>query len=272
MKRYLPIAVWAVALSVIAGALLFLESDFLWKVQEGNLFLETSLFFREQMVVPGGLLSWIGTFLTQFFYVPWLGTLLLCLLWLLLMWLVKRAFLLSAEWSALSLVPVGLLLLTIVDMGYWLYMLKLQGHVFVGTLGTVAVAALLWAFRVLPDRYWLRPLSIVMTAVVGYPLLGIYGLAATLLMGIWSWRLENGTLWKKMGYSPFFAHIDKDGKWGKPFELPQQDPDYPRQLLRSYNIPEFMRGPVTIDPHTFADVLKGEGEPVKYVQQLSNRQ
>jgi hypothetical protein len=83
MKRYLTIAVWAVALSVIAGALLFLESDFLWKVQEGNLFLETSLFFREQMVVPGGLLSWIGTFLTQFFYVPWLGTLLLCLLWLL---------------------------------------------------------------------------------------------------------------------------------------------------------------------------------------------
>ena len=201
MKRYLPIAVWAVALSVIAGALLFLESDFLWKVQEGNLFLETSLFFREQMVVPGGLLSWIGTFLTQFFYVPWWGTLLLCLLWLLLMWLVKRAFLLSAEWSALSLVPVGLLLLTIVDMGYWLYMLKLQGHVFVGTLGTVAVAALLWAYRVLPDRYWPRPLFIVMAAVVGYPLLGIYGLAATLLMGIWSWRLENGTLWKKMGYS-----------------------------------------------------------------------
>ena len=136
--------------------------------------------------------------------------------------------------------------------------------------------------RNLPDSVFLYSLvghtaalsvvAVVMTAVVGYPLLGIYGLAATLLMGIWSWRLENGTLWKKMGYSPFFAHIDKDGKWGKPFELPQQDPDYPRQLLRSYNIPEFMRGPVTIDPHTFADVLKGEGEPVKYVQQLSNRQ
>ena len=80
-------------------------------------------------------------------------------------------------------------------------------------------------------------------------------------------RRDDGTFTR-----PFFAHIDKDGKWGKPFELPQQDPDYPRQLLRSYNIPEFMRGPVTIDPHTFADVLKGEGEPVKYVQQLSNRQ
>ena len=30
-----------------------------------------------------------------------------------------------------------------------------------------------------------------------------------------------------------------------------------------------MRGPVTIKPQDFADVLKGDGEPVKYVQELS---
>jgi hypothetical protein len=63
--------------------------------------------------------------------------------------------------------------------------------------------------------------------------------------------------------------MDKDGKWGKPFELPQADPDYHRQFLRSYNIPELMKGPVEIAPQTFADVLKGDGEPVKYVQRLS---
>jgi len=67
---------------------------------------------------------------------------------------------------------------------------------------------------------------------------------------------------------PFFAHIDKDGHGSKPFELPQANPDYHRQFMRSYNIPEFMRGPVTIAPQTFADVLKGEGEPVKYVSGL----
>ena len=201
MKKYLPITIWAVALVVIAGALLWLENDFLWKVQEQNLFLDTSLFFKEQMVVPGGLLSWAGTYLTQFFYYSWQGVLVLCLLWLLLMWLVKRAFRLSAEWTPLALVPVGLLLLTIVDMGYWVYMLKLQGHVFVGTLGTMAVAALLWTYRVLPDRYGVRPLMIVLTAALGYPLMGIYGLGAALLMGIWSWRLEKGILLKKLGYS-----------------------------------------------------------------------
>lgn len=63
---------------------------------------------------------------------------------------------------------------------------------------------------------------------------------------------------------PFIAHIDKNGHATKPFELPCADPDFHRQFVKCYNIPEFMRGPVTISPQAFADVLKGDGEPVKY--------
>lgn len=63
----------------------------------------------------------------------------------------------------------------------------------------------------------------------------------------------------------FFAHVDADGNASKAFELPQADPDYHRQFLKSYNIPEFMKGPVTIKPQDFADVLKNDNvEPVKY--------
>ena len=68
---------------------------------------------------------------------------------------------------------------------------------------------------------------------------------------------------------PFFAHVDSDGKWSKPFELPCADPDFHRQFMKCYNIPEFMQGPVTIRPQQFADVLKGEGDLVKYVQNLT---
>ena len=67
---------------------------------------------------------------------------------------------------------------------------------------------------------------------------------------------------------PFFAHIDSNGRWSKPFELPSADPDFHRQFMKCYNIPEFMRGPVAIRPQQFADVLKGEAEPVKYVRHL----
>lgn len=64
---------------------------------------------------------------------------------------------------------------------------------------------------------------------------------------------------------PYIAHIDANGKGTKPFELPSKNPDYHRQFLKSYNIPEFMNGPVTIKPQSFADALKnGDGEAVKY--------
>ena len=73
------------------------------------------------------------------------------------------------------------------------------------------------------------------------------------------------------GYTrPFIAHVDADGHGSKPFELPQRDPDYHRQFMKSYNIPELMRGPVEVSPQKFADVLKdGVGVPVKYVQHLT---
>ena len=180
---------WIFALATIACGLLVYESDLLWKVQELNLFMNTSLFFQQQMVVPAGILTYMGTWFTQLFYYPWLGVTVLCGWWLLLLWLLKKTFNVSARWTALLLIPVALLLLTDVDQGYWIYMLKLRGHFFLTTIATVSVVALLWGFRSMPDKYWLRTIWLVLTGIVGYPLLGIYGLAATLLMGIWSWRL-----------------------------------------------------------------------------------
>ena len=81
---------------------------------------------------------------------------------------------------------------------------------------------------------------------------------------VFSSRRDDGTYTR-----PFFTHIDKDGHGTKPFELPSADPDYHRQFMKCYNIPEFMRGPVTIKPQTFADILKGNGESVKYVPALT---
>ena len=83
---------------------------------------------------------------------------------------------------------------------------------------------------------------------------------------VFSSRRDDGTYTR-----PFFTHIDKDGHGTKPFELPSADPDYHRQFMKCYNIPEFMHGPVTIKPQDFADVLKGEGEPVKYVRKLNKK-
>ena len=47
---------------------------------------------------------------------------------------------------------------------------------------------------------------------------------------------------------PYISHFDENGVAGKPFMLPQRDPvNYYRKLYRSYNVPEFVTGPVPLD-------------------------
>ena len=194
MKRFIPWALWAGAIIAIAVALLTWESDLLWKVQHFNLFLFSSLFFKQQIIVPGGFLSYLGTFFTQFFYYPWLGVMLLCGWWLLLTWVTKHTFRIADRWNALALLPVAILLVNNMDLGYWHYIMKLKGYFFLPTIGTTAGVCLLWVYRKLPNKLWLRLLFLLIVTAVGYPLMGAYALFAVLLMGLWTWRLtdDNG--------------------------------------------------------------------------------
>lgn len=59
-------------------------------------------------------------------------------------------------------------------------------------------------------------------------------------------------------YTRFFiAHFDKNGTFSKPFLLPQKDPEENNLRLKSFNIPEFIKGKVTITrsrlDHTVTD-------------------
>ena len=45
---------------------------------------------------------------------------------------------------------------------------------------------------------------------------------------------------------PYVAHIDEAGNCSKPFLLPQQDPEYYRMNLFSFNLPEFTSGRIEI--------------------------
>ncbi len=189
-RKFITPLVWLTALAVTAGVLLVYEYHVLWKIQELNLFLDTPLYFRQQMVVPGGLLTYVGSFLTQLFYYPVLGVAVLCLLWGLLMWMMQRTFMVSQRWALILIVPVALLLAANVEMGYWIYTIKLKGWFFDATIGVMVIVALLWAFRLLSTHRLWRRVLLVVTSIVGYPLFGTYALAATVLMALWCWRLD----------------------------------------------------------------------------------
>ena len=184
----IPIALVAVAFGVIAWAMAHYEANYLWKVQELNLFLDTELFFKQQMVVPGGMLTYLGTFFTDFFYHTWLGVVVQCVWWALLLVVSALTFKVPLKWLTVLLIPVALLLLSNMELGYWIYYLKLRGYFYVATIGLTVGVASVWGFRCLPIV--IRPAYIVFCAVILYPLMGFYGLFAVGLMGIMTWRLK----------------------------------------------------------------------------------
>lgn len=62
----------------------------------------------------------------------------------------------------------------------------------------------------------------------------------------------------------YLGYFDKKGRGRKPFVIPQKMPDYYQQYYKSYNIPEFMKGPVTISPQQFARRINGPTSSAVY--------
>lgn len=61
----------------------------------------------------------------------------------------------------------------------------------------------------------------------------------------------------------FIAYFDRQGQLHRPFLLPQEKTEYYDFLLKSYNIPEFIREEVKVSPYDLEKVIKGQAEPVK---------
>ncbi len=76
---------------------------------------------------------------------------------------------------------------------------------------------------------------------------------------VFSSRREDGSHTRS-----YIAHFDKEGRASKPFVLPQKDPEFYHDFYRSFNIPEFMKEPVTHTPQEFASALRKEGRQVTY--------
>lgn len=63
---------------------------------------------------------------------------------------------------------------------------------------------------------------------------------------------------------PYIAYFNPDGSVQKPFELPQQDPDFYLLTPLSFNRPEFMRQPVTTSVLDFADAARRDAVNAKF--------
>ncbi len=154
-----------------------INADYLRRIEEQSFFTAGSTFFNTIVNVPGGLLAWVGAFLTQFFYHPWLGTSMLLVL-LLCLWVVTaRVFRLRLPLFPLAVIPSAMLLLSVLTPGYVIFTLKSPGWVFSNALGLLCSLGLFAAYRSLTPS-WARGVLAVLTVCIGYPFIGFYALFA----------------------------------------------------------------------------------------------
>ena len=62
---------------------------------------------------------------------------------------------------------------------------------------------------------------------------------------------------------PYLIHMDADGKAGKPFILPQEEAAFYSNFMQSFNIPEFVKGPVEYSTHDIAETTLMEGKKIR---------
>ena len=61
---------------------------------------------------------------------------------------------------------------------------------------------------------------------------------------------------------PHLIHIDEKGKAGKPFILPQKNVSFYSTYMQSFNIPEFVKGPVEYPSHKIANTTLEQGKTI----------
>ena len=189
-KRLLWLLAYVIFFVALAWYFLYMKNaDTMYFLQDRGWWNSTSLFFKDCISVPGGLLAWAGSFLTQIFYYPALGCLLLILLWLLTFGLAKYSFKVPSEWSFLLFIPLAALLCSIIQLGYWVYLLKDVDYVFYHSLGLFAALLLSLPFwRYLPVKVEIQGGGalawIPLVAALFYYPLGIYAMLAAVLSAI----------------------------------------------------------------------------------------
>lgn len=157
--------------------------DYMHKIESLSIFIPVSSYFDSCMALPGGLLTWLGTFLTLSMHTPWLGAAVYSLLMLALICVTVKAFSISKGRMSLAILPSALILLSFVSFGYLIYTIKPLGYAFSLPLGVLFSLLLYWGVASL-RQWWLRALAIVAIVAAGYPYLGFYSLFAAILCSI----------------------------------------------------------------------------------------
>ncbi|MCQ2068598.1 MAG: DUF6057 family protein [Bacteroidaceae bacterium] len=167
-------------LAVVLWCILTLkEQFFLYKVENLSVFLFDKLFIADSLKIPGGFLGLAGSFLTQFLHLPWLGALIWVLLLLTAYQLTIRVFRIPESYHPLALIPIVLLIIGNMSLGYGVFIMREQDHFFAPLLGYMVSLLPITSTRRL-NTLWSRIIFLTIWTAAGYILFGTFAFTGTL--------------------------------------------------------------------------------------------
>ena len=161
--------------------ILYINREVLYTAQDRSEFIFGAPFFHTLMSKPFGLMQYVGAWLTQLCYKPSLGASVMIAIWTLIFFVGAKAFRLQGSASALMLLPVACLLVSVVDLGYWIYISTIRGYWFSQSVGYLIMLLLLWVARSTPRKWhvvWY------LLGVCIYPVLGWFALLFILCLAL----------------------------------------------------------------------------------------
>lgn len=178
LLKYIPFLLAVVLWCILA----FKEQYYLKKVEDLSLFLFDKQFVLDSFRIPGGFLGLAGSFLTQFLHLPWIGSLLWVLLLLIAYQLTVRVFRIPDEYSPLALIPIVLLIIGNMSLGYGVFIMREQDHFFAPVLGYLASLVPLSITGRMKSP-WSKLLFIAAWIIAGFTLLGSFTFTGALVAG-----------------------------------------------------------------------------------------
>ena len=170
------------------------NADTLFFMQDRGYWNDSMVYFDHCMRMPGGFLSWAGSYLTQYFYYPAYGAAILILLWMLSFCVAWRSFHVRLELTFLLFIPLVALLCTEVHLGYWAYFMKDIDYSFYHSLGYfLALLLSVDYFRKLKYGGYIQ---MILVPVLFYYPLGVYALLATVLIAFRMFKDNWRSDWK----------------------------------------------------------------------------
>lgn len=176
------------AFILFVAYILHFNQEVFYTAYDRSEFLYGSSFFHILFSRPFSLIEYIGSWLTQLFYYPALGSVVLLVIWTFIFFAGINAFKLHGTAKALMMLPVSCLLSSVVDLGYWIYISPVRGYWFSQSIAYLIIMLLLWIARNTPRKCHLLWYVF---AFCSYPILGWFAILFVLCLifiGKPSWR------------------------------------------------------------------------------------